>query len=156
MGKLVESLNTKTNELMTKLFETQSELERVETEQSKLAEKESKLKEEVAALKAELLPLVSAGEDLKFGDLVAVRQSRTSFTWVDEKAIMEWLSKNGEEKYIKVKTTQAIDKKPLSKDLKTNTKLQEGLKDLVGDRVTEWVVVTDKYDEMMAHIESGE
>lgn len=60
-------------------------------------------------------------------------------------------------KFIKTKTTESLDKTPLKKELKTNTKLEELLKPLIVTTTTTYVVVTtgENHTKMLEHIEAN-
>ena len=85
--------------------------------------------------------------------------SKNEFSYGDEKALLTKLQEMKLDKYIKVttKTTTSIDKNVLKKDLKVNASLKEDLKDFVGDRVVEYVTVTnaENHQKMLEHIESS-
>ena len=91
------------------------------------------------------------------GDLVAQSFVKNEFSYGDEKALLNKLQEMGLAKYVKTttKVTASIDKNVLKKDLKEDAQLKESLKDFVGDRVTEYVVVTTKenHQKMLEHIQ---
>lgn len=90
-------------------------------------------------------------------NLVAQFFVKNEFSYGDEKALLDKLQEMDLAKYVKTttKVTISIDKNALKKDLKEDTQLKESLKDFVGDRVTEYVVVTTKenHQKMLEHIQ---
>ena len=83
--------------------------------------------------------------------------TRKDASYKDEKAILEWLKENNQEKFVKTKVTESIDKVALKKEFKINESFQTNLKDYMEPKVTEYVVVTtsEKFNEMMTHVKTG-
>ena len=98
---------------------------------------------------------LSCEDDTLFANLF----TKNEFSYGDEKALLTKLQEMNLTQYIKTttKTTTSVDKNALKKDLKTNTSLKESLKDFVGDRLVEYVTVTnsENHQKMLEHIEEG-
>ena len=116
---------------------------------------------EMEEMKSQLLKLMKEDSEVELhdDDLVAHCFQKSEFSYGDEKALLNKLQEMQLNAYIKVttKTTTSIDKNALKKELKTNAKLKEDLKDFVGDKLTEYVVVTteEKHQRMLEHIEES-
>lgn len=145
--KKVYDLKLKSEELQKKQEELKTELTTVQTESDSL------LNEILTEMKTE--SLVEKETD----DLVAQYFSKNEFSYGDEKNLLSKLQELSLNQYIKVVTTTktSIDKNSLKKALKTDLSLKESLKDFVGDRTTEYVVVTtkEKHQRMLEHIEEN-
>ena len=136
----------------------------VEAKQKQIEQLEKEIEELNATINDDKLNLLNHMKEEKQevfeeGDLVAQSFAKNEFSYGDEKALLSKLQEMKLTQYVKVvtKTTVSIDKNALKKDLKTNNELRESLKDYVGDRSTEYVVVTTKenHQKMLEHIEEG-
>lgn len=145
--KKAYDLKLKSEELQKKQEELKTELTTIQTESDSL------LNEILIEMKNE--SLVEKEND----DLVAQYFCKNEFSYGDEKNLLSKLQELSLNQYIKVVTTTktSIDKISLKKALKTDLSLKESLKDFVGDRTTEYVVVTtkEKHQRMLEHIEEG-
>lgn len=99
-------------------------------------------------------------KDVTVEDLVATYFCKSEFSYGDETALLKHLKADKDlSKYVKVVTTvkESIDKTALKKDLKADANLKESLKDYVGDRTTEYVVVTteENHKKMLEHVEEN-
>ena len=148
--------------LIKYIFEFENEVEKKEQAIKDAQQQVEDIKKDVALAKEVLLDAMKQDKreviDTKF-KLVAQFFTKNEFSYGDEKALLSKLQEMKLNQYIKTttKTTTAIDKNTLKKDLKVNTKLKESLKDFVGDRLSEFVVVTTKenHKKMLEHIEEG-
>ena len=126
-------------------------------EQTKLQEEITALDTEAGILLTEILSEMKSSEstEVKVDDLVAQYFCKNEFSYGDEKALLNYLIKNKMNKYVTTKITQSINKKDLKKDLKLDSSLKESLSTFVGDKTTEYVVVTteEKHQRMLEHIE---
>lgn len=151
---------TKEN-LIVDIYSMSQEIEEKTQQLTKLKEEIDALTTSVDEKKNSLLALMKEDEEIELhdNDLVAHYFKKSEFSYGDEKALLTKLQEMNLSQYIKVttKTTTSIDKNTLKKDLKTKEDLKESLKDFVGDRVTEYVVVTteEKHQRMLEHIEDS-
>ena len=108
-------------------------------------------------LLCELFSLLSGEEPYKINDLVAVKCHRTGTGYGDEKGLIKWLKENLEGKYLRVKTTEELDKNAFKKGLKEEDSLYSKVEQYITPTTTEYVVVTDStnYEKMLQHIEEG-
>lgn len=144
------------------IFEFENLIEKKEQSIKDIQVEIDDLKSDVSLAKEVLLDVMKQDKkeviDTKF-KLVAQFFAKNEFSYGDEKALLSKLQEMKLNQYIKTttKTTTSIDKNNLKKDLKVNTQLKESLKDFVGDKVTEYVVVTTKenHQKMLEHIEEG-
>ena len=149
--------------LISSIMNLQTQIENKTTELNKLTEELAALNDSLKLDKEELLKMMKADEEVEtrahYDDgvyLFANLFSKNEFSYGDEKALLSKLQEMKLDKYIKVTTTTktAVDKNALKKDLKTDTKLKEDLKDFVGDRLVEYVTVTtpENHQKMLEHI----
>ena len=122
---LIDKLNESLDELKTTIANTQAEVD--------------SLKEEV--LEGMQESNIYEYEDVE-GKLFVNKFSRHNVGYTDEKAVIETLKSIGMSNLIRIKTTEALDKTPLKKELKANAALSEALKPYVLDSTTNYVVVT--------------
>jgi len=86
------------------------------------------------------------------GPLYATMFKRTNVGYTDEGSVIEYLQKNGYDKFVKV--TVAINKRDLNAELKKNAELKEALDGFTENKVSEYVVVTsdETHGRMVEHI----
>ena len=124
-----------------------------------LKEEATNIDSELETLLKELLEEMKSQDmvEIEVEDLVASKFAKNEFSYGDEKALLNYLLEKNMQQYVTTKTTQSINKTSLKKDLKVNQDLKESLKDFVGDRLTEYVVVTTKenHQKMLEHIEAN-
>ena len=148
-------------DLIKSIYDLSLDIESKTKELEKLKENIDFLTSEMEEYKDSLLKMMKDDGDIELhgDDIVAQYFKKNEFSYGDEKALLNKLQEMQLNQYIKVttKTTTSIDKNALKKDLKTKEDLKESLKDFVGDRVTEYVVVTteEKHQKMLEHIEAG-
>lgn len=151
-----------TQNLINDIFNHSAEVEQMEKQIEKLKQSINELNATIDEDKLHLLNLMKEEnrEELKDGyGLVAQYFKKNEFSYGDEKALLNKLRVLSLNQYIKftTKVTESIDKNALKKDLKTDNELKETLKDFVGDKVTEYVVVTteENHQKMLEHIEEN-
>lgn len=90
-------------------------------------------------------------------DLFATVFSKKNIGYSDEKGVISLLKEKGFGRFVKVKTTESLDKNPLKKEVKSNKELEGLLKPLIVESTTTYVVVTtgDNHGKMLEHIEKG-
>lgn len=90
-------------------------------------------------------------------NLVATVFNKTNIGYSSDNEVITKLKGTEFAKFIKIKTTESLDKNPLKKEIKTNKTLEELLKPLIVESNTTWVVVTtgENHTKMLEHIEEN-
>ena len=90
-------------------------------------------------------------------DLFATVFSKTNIGYSSDSDVLAKLKGTQFAKFIKVKTTESLDKNPLKKEIKSNKELEELLKPLIVESTTTYVVVTtsENHTKMLEHIEEN-
>ena len=140
-------------ELIQLIYTKQKHQDEIKAEVSKLTEENKALDNEIKTLKGELFSLLSDEEPYKTKDLVAVKCHRTGTGYGDEKGLIKWLKENLQGKYLRVKTTEELDKNGFKKGLKEDDSLYSKVEQYITPTTTEYVVVTDStnYEKMLQH-----
>ena len=140
-------------ELIQLIYTKQKHQDEIKAEVSKLTEENKALDNEIKTLKGELFSLLSDEEPYKTKDLVAVKCHRTGTGYGDEKGLIKWLKENLAGKYLRVKTTEELDKNGFKKGLKEDDSLYSKVEQYITPTTTEYVVVTDStnYEKMLQH-----
>lgn len=83
--------------------------------------------------------------------------SKVSVGYTSDNEVIAKLKANGYANFVKVKTTEALDKNPLKKALKEDEALQKIINPLIVESTTSWVVVTtnENHQKMLEHIEEN-
>lgn len=92
-----------------------------------------------------------------FDDLNACIFSKENVGYKDEAEVIKWLNQNCQSNFVKIKTTESIDKTALKKELKNNIDLANDLSQFLEKTITKYVVVTTKenHQKMLEHIKEG-
>ena len=149
------------NEKIKKVYELKTKQEEIQAKQEELKQQLNELTQEQEKLSDEILVEMKTNNVVEqdTDNLVAQYFSKNEFSYGDEKLLLSKLKELSLDKFIKTvtKTTTSIDKNNLKKELKADADLKETLKDYVGDRLVEYVVVTtkEKHERMLEHIEEG-
>ena len=149
------------NEKIKKVYDLKMKQEEIQAKQEELKQQLSELTQEQEKLSNEILVEMKINNvsEQDTDNLVAQYFSKNEFSYGDEKLLLSKLKELSLDKFIKTvtKTTTSIDKNNLKKELKADADLKETLKDYVGDRLVEYVVVTtkEKHERMLEHIEEG-
>ena len=149
------------NEKIKKVYDLKMKQEEIQAKQEELKQQLSELTQEQEKLSNEILVEMKTNNvsEQDTDNLVAQYFSKNEFSYGDEKVLLSKLKELSLDKFIKTvtKTTTSIDKNNLKKELKVNVELKESLKDYVGDRLVEYVVVTtkEKHERMLEHIEEN-
>ena len=149
------------NEKIKKVYELKTKQEEIQAKQEELKQQLNELTQEQEKLSDEILVEMKTNNVVEqdADNLVAQYFSKNEFSYGDEKLLLSKLKELSLDKFIKTvtKTTTSIDKNNLKKELKADADLKETLKDYVGDRLVEYVVVTtkEKHERMLEHIEEG-
>lgn len=90
-------------------------------------------------------------------NLVATVFNKTNIGYSSDSEVITKLKGTEFAKFIKIKTTESLDKNPLKKEIKTNKTLEKLLKPLIVESNTTWVVVTtgENHTKMLEHIEEN-
>lgn len=148
-------------DLITEIHKLKQEIDSKTEEITKLQESKNELQNKLDLFNDDLLKKMINNKEteIKTNNLVATYFSKNEFTYGDENALLNYLKDKGLNQYITVKTTtkESINKNNLKKDLKSNEELKQSLKDFVGDKLIEYVVVTteENHEKMLEHIEQG-
>ena len=149
------------NEKIKKVYDLKIKQEEIQAKQEELKQQLNELTQEQEKLSNEILVEMKTNNvsEQDTDNLVAQYFSKNEFSYGDEKVLLSKLKELSLDKFIKTvtKTTTSIDKNNLKKELKVNVDLKESLKDYVGDRLVEYVVVTtkEKHERMLEHIEEN-
>ena len=149
------------NEKIKKVYELKTKQEEIQAKQEELKQQLNELAQEQEKLSSEILVEMKTNNvsEQDTDNLVAQYFSKNEFSYGDEKLLLSRLQELSLDKFIKTvtKTTTSIDKNNLKKELKVNADLKETLKDYVGDRLVEYVVVTTKenHEKMLEHIDNS-
>ena len=149
------------NEKIKKVYDLKMKQEEIQAKQEELKQQLNDLTQEQERLSNEILVEMKTNNvsEQDTDNLVAQYFSKNEFSYGDEKLLLSKLKELSLDKFIKTvtKTTTSIDKNNLKKELKADADLKETLKDYVGDRLVEYVVVTtkEKHERMLEHIEEG-
>ena len=149
------------NEKIKKVYELKTKQEEIQAKQEELKQQLNDLTQEQEKLSDEILVEMKTNNVVEqdTDNLVAQYFSKNEFSYGDEKLLLSRLQELSLDKFIKTvtKTITSIDKNNLKKELKVNVELKESLKDYVGDRLVEYIVVTtkEKHERMLEHIEEN-
>ena len=149
------------NEKIKKVYELKTKQEEIQAKQEELKQQLNDLAQEQEMLSSEILVEMKTNNvsEQDTDNLVAQYFSKNEFSYGDEKLLLSKLKELSLDKFIKTvtKTTTSIDKNNLKKELKVDADLKETLKDYVGDRLVEYVVVTTKenHEKMLEHIDNS-
>ena len=149
------------NEKIKKVYELKTKQEEIQAKQEELKQQLNELAQEQEKLSSEILVEMKTNNvsEQDTDNLVAQYFSKNEFSYGDEKLLLSKLKELSLDKFIKTvtKTTTSIDKNNLKKELKVDADLKETLKDYVGDRLVEYVVVTTKenHEKMLEHIDNS-
>lgn len=152
-------MNEKINNLMTGIYNLKKTKEEKEATAAALSTEISNLDTEIETKSAELLAEVKAAgiTEYSFENLFVNKFERENVGYKSEADVLKYLKENYNGQYIKVKTTESLDKNPLKAAIKADSVLAKALEDMTVKTVTEYVVVTDadNHIKMLEHIEKG-
>jgi len=150
------------NQLLNAIYDYTTKIEQKQKEVEEINNAIASMQGVVEEYKLKLLNLMKDAKVQEYqgtNNLFANLFSKNEFSYGDEKALLNKLQEMRLSQYIKTvtKTTISIDKSALKKDLKVNASLKEDLKDFVGDKVVEYVTVTnaENHQKMLEHIEEN-
>ena len=150
--------NNRVTELINDIYAKEAELDKLTALKAETDGKIKALKEELEKAKNELLPLVPIDSNIPVysetnANVLAVRRYQKNIAYLDEPAMVSWLKENGYDKFIK--TTEALDKNPLKKEMKVNESLKSALEPYVYEKTSVSVIVTNaaSYKKMLEHME---
>ncbi len=133
------------NELIKEIYDLKGSKEALEKQIENLKAALDNLQKQIDE-KSDILLTDMLNEGLKEQEadgLFAIAIHRRNVKYADEDAIMDILKNKFDGKYVKIKTTESIDKVPLKKALKTDNTLATALDGHLIDSYTDYVIVTD-------------
>lgn len=146
-------------ENIKRIAEIQKQEADIDSKMEELKAQKESLTSEKESLKNEVLT------DLKTSDLLEVEVDglfanvfhQENIGYTSDADVIKYLKDNGLNQFIKVKTTESLDKTPLKKEIKSNAELAEALGRMTVKTVTEWVVVTEteNHTKMLEHIDKN-
>lgn len=92
--------------------------------------------------------------EVESGELVGFKQSKKSVGYTSDSDVVNILKTQFDNKYVKTKVTESLDKNALKKALKVDAELNELLAPYILNGTTDYVVVTTKAnrERMLEHI----
>ena len=107
-------------ELIEKIYQLQTNKENLETQKNEIQENIDALDAELEASKAELLKQMQSDGVNTFtvDDIKAGTFHRKDIAWLDDKALLEYLTSTKQEQYINTKVTKSVAKAALKKAMK--------------------------------------
>lgn len=140
-------------------YALKKEKEALEAQLEALKERIDELDARINAYNSDILNTLKEedADEAFFEGLYANLFSKSNIGYTSEKDVIDYLKTSGYVEFVKVKTTESIDKTSLKKELKTNRALADALNSYIVKSVTEWVVVTDEenHTKMLEHIEEN-
>ena len=145
-------------ESVSKAHALRTEKKNLEAQVAELTAKIAEIDEALKPIDSDILTALKEKnkDELEFeGGIFANLFKRESTGYTDEKAVIKWLKDNDFKQFVKV--TEAINKKDLNKELKTNADLKKKLESMTSTKVTEYITVTDaeNHEKMIQHINEG-
>ena len=149
------------NELLRGINSIQGEIESLNRQIEDLKSQVSAKEEALGGMKDALLSQM-VGESMdeyhdEGGKLFATVITKTNIGYSSDADVIAKLKGAGYAQFIKTKTTEALDKNPLKKEIKANKELEGLLSTLIVKTTSSYVVVTteENHAKMLEHIESG-
>lgn len=149
-------------ELIDEIYKLKAQKESLEDNISSLKHSIEEIDSIIENYRAELLfSMLQSDETLFYNNdstVVAVKETKDKVTWKNESLILKYLSENSDyKKFIRTKITESIDKVNLKKEMKTNTELQENLKDsiIIEPSNTVMVIKKEDYERLLEEIKSS-
>ena len=149
-------------ELIDEIYKLKAQKESLEDNISSLKHSIEEIDSIIENYRAELLSSMLQSDETLFynndSTVVAVIETKDKVTWKNESLILKYLSENSDyKKFIRTKITESIDKVNLKKEMKTNTELQENLKDsiIIEPSNTVMVIKKEDYERLLEEIKSS-
>ena len=149
-------------ELIDEIYKLKAQKESLEDNISSLKHSIEEIDSIIENYRAELLSSMLQSDETLFynndSTVVAVKETKDKITWKNESLILKYLSENSDyKKFIRTKITESIDKVNLKKEMKTNTELQENLKDsiIIEPSNTVMVIKKEDYERLLEEIKSS-
>lgn len=149
-------------ELIDEIYKLKAQKESLEDNISSLKHSIEEIDSIIENYRAELLSSMLQSDETLFynndSTVVAVKETKDKVTWKNESLILKYLSENSDyKKFIRTKITESIDKVNLKKEMKTNTELQENLKDsiIIEPSNTVMVIKKEDYERLLEEIKSS-
>lgn len=146
------------NESVNKAHVLRTEKKNLETQIEELNARIKEIDEALKPIDSDILNALKEKnkDELEFeGGIFANLFRKESTGYTDESAVIKWLKDNNFAQFVKV--TEAINKKDLNKELKTNASLKTKLDSMLSTKVTEYITVTDaeNHEKMIGHIKEN-
>lgn len=147
---LIESINSMQNEIAN----LKAQIEQL---QAQMASKTNEVENAKATLLAQMRDEGLEDYHDEEHDLFVTMFNKVSIGYSSDSDVIAKLRGTEFAKFIRVKTTEALDKNPLKKEVKSNAKLNELLKPLIVENSTAYVTVTtrENHTKMLEHIEEN-
>ena len=149
-------------ELIDEIYKLKAQKESLEDNISSLKHSIEEIDSIIENYRAELLSSMLQSDETLFynndSTVVAVKETKDKVTWKNESLILKYLSENSDyKKFIRTKITESIDKVNLKKEMKTNTELQENLKEsiIIEPSNTVMVIKKEDYERLLEEIKSS-
>lgn len=144
---------------MKSVWALKKKKEELEAQAAKIKEEISKIDSQIKTESDGILAILkeSGKEEVLEEGLYANLFVRENVGYVSEDAVVKWLLSNGYSNLVRTSTSQAIDKTPLKKAMKTDEKLAKGIADLTVKTTSQYVVVTDEenHAKMIEHVKES-
>ena len=145
--------------LIKNIYNAQLKVAELDSEIEKLKAEKAEVENQMKSYSDELMSNMKKDNltELTEEGLYANYFSKENVSYKDEKQVLDYLKNNGYSNLIRLKTTESLDKTPLKKALKTDSKLAEALNELTIRTTTEYVTVTteENHTKMLEHIETA-
>lgn len=150
----------KVNNLIAAIYAAKASKEIFEADMENLKFKINTLDADIEKHNEELLAELKsdgAAEYISDTGLYANVFKKENIGYTSDADVLKYLKENNYNEYVKTKITESLDKRPLSKALKTDEKLAAALEAMTVKTTTEYVVVTnaENHQKMLEHIEEG-
>ena len=150
----------KVNNLIKAIYEAKASKEIFEANIAELKGKIDDLDADIEKHNEELLAELKEDGALEYisdTGLYANVFKKESVGYTNDADVLKYLKENNYNEYVKTKITESLDKRPLSKALKTDEKLAAALEAMTIKTTLEYVVVTnaESHQKMLEHIEEG-
>ena len=147
------------NELIKSAYELGQQKDALEAQAEEIKNNLTAVGEQIEKVKGQILTILkdSNENEVSIDDLFANVFRKENIGYTSDADVIKYLKENGYSKFVKVKTTESLDKNPLKKELKLNESLAKALEGYTVKTLTEYVVVTnaENHQKMLEHINEG-
>lgn len=140
-----------------RILADQNDVDAIDKQLEDLQKRKKDLEANILTNKKALLNLLEDETPFETNVFVAKKSHSESVGYSNETEVLQALKDNDYTNYIRIKTTEALDKNELKKALKTDEKLKNLLDSYTTTKRTDYVIVTtpENYKLMLEHIEKG-